>query len=200
MSEGPAESITVVLGHGAGGHMDHKTVVRFASLVSSLGCTVVRFNFEYRVRGKGMPDRIPKLIATYAAVLEFVRTELKPSVLIIGGHSMGGRVASMLEAESSRAQGLLLFGYPLHPPGSPDKLRSSHLPQIQVPVLQLSGTNDEFCTPELMEAAVHGLKNWELRWVNSADHGLTVRRSSGRTNAEVDQEISDSIKAWVASP
>lgn len=188
--EGSSRTV-VILAHGAGSHMDQKTVVWLAGLLREVGAQVVRFNFLYRTLGRGVPDRMPVLMNTYRAVAESVRNRLNPERLILAGHSMGGRVASMIEAEGQTADGLLLFGYPLHPPNQPEKLRVVHLAAIRTPTLQLNGTEDPLCTRELMDQAVATLDPsiWRLHWIEHADHSYGVRKASGRTQADVGREI-----------
>lgn len=187
------QETTVVLAHGAGSHKEHPTMLWLSEIVEEAGGTVHRFNFGYREAGKSMPDRMPKLVEEYR---EFIRG-LGP--VVIGGHSMGGRVASMLLAEETVAQGLLLFGYPLHPPDKPHQLRSAHLPQIRVPVLQLSGTEDEFCTRSLMDDVHAGLgPAWQLVWLNGASHSYSVKKSSGSTKAEVRALMVESVRTWLS--
>ncbi|HVT12299.1 MAG TPA: alpha/beta fold hydrolase [Fimbriimonadaceae bacterium] len=195
--EGP--ETLAILAHGAGSSMEQKTMEWLAGIVRQSGARVVRFNFLYRAEGRGMPDRMPVLMETYAAVLASARERLSPSRVIIGGHSMGGRVASMLEAEGRHADGLLLFGYPLHPAGQPEKLRDAHLPAIQTPTLQFNGTEDALCTRELMEA-VSLPASWTLHWIEGADHSYAVKKQSGRTRAEVAQEIREALAAWMTPP
>ena len=126
-----------------------------------------------------------------------VRPE-RPRRLVIGGHSMGGRVASMVEAEGRTADGLLLFGYPLHPPGQLEKLRKDHLPLVQTLTLQLNGTNDEFCTKEIMDALVPTLApTWRLTWIEGADHSYSVKKASGRTRKDVEADIAGALGAWL---
>jgi uncharacterized protein len=135
---------------------------------------------------------------TVVAVVDRVRTELRPTKLIIGGRSMGGRAASMLAAEGFDADGLLLLAYPLHPAGAPEKLRVEHLPQIRMPVLFLSGTRDALCTPELMERAVATMTApVTMHWVEGADHSFHVLKSSGRTEGLVMGEIAETAARWV---
>lgn len=197
--EGPG--LTIVLAHGAGSHMEQKTMEWLADIVREAGGRVVRFNFLYRSLGKGMPDRMPILIATYRAVIESVRERLAPETLIIGGHSMGGRCASMLEAESRTGDGLLLFGYPLHPPGQPEKLRDTHLAAIQTRTLQFNGTQDDLCTPAIMEEVVAKLdpNNWTLHWIEGADHSYNVRKDTGRTRSDVKAEIVETLGLWLTT-
>lgn len=191
----------VVLAHGAGSHMHHRTLEWLSGLVRMAGASVVRFNFPYRAKGKSMPDRMPVLSAAYREVIAEVRSKLNPKVLVVGGHSMGGRVASMVLGEDSVADGLLLFGYPLHPPGLPDKLRDAHLPSITVPTLQINGANDEFCTPALMEQVRMRLdpRRWTLEWVEGADHSYHVKKATGRSRADVESDILRALKTWLPS-
>jgi hypothetical protein len=189
----------VILAHGAGSHMEHKTMEWLAGLVRESGGCVVRFNFLYRVQGKSMPDRMPVCVATYRAVIASVRERLASSHLVIGGHSFGGRVASMLESEGKSVDGLLLFGYPLHPPGQPEKLRDAHLAAITTPTLQLNGTLDELCTKEIMDGIVAGLDPavWRLVWIEGADHSYGVKKASGRTKKDAEADIRAALSDWL---
>jgi predicted alpha/beta-hydrolase family hydrolase len=118
--------------------------------------------------------------------------------LIIGGRSMGGRAASMMAAENFNCDGLLLFAYPLHPPGHPEKLRDAHLPSITVPVLCFSGTRDPFITRPLMESVLRKVKTqWEMHWIEGADHSFHVLKSSGKTDSQVLEEMAETTNRWV---
>ena len=197
-SEGGAERAVFVGAHGAGGHMSDRGMLASANALRGRGIGVVRYNFVYSEKKSGRPDRMPKLMETVSAVVDRVRTELGPRTLIIGGRSMGGRAASMLAAEGFAADGLLLLAYPLHPAGAPEKLRVEHLPQIRMPVLFLSGTRDALCTPELMERAVGTMTApVDMHWVEGADHSFHVLKSSGRTDAQVMEEIAIAAQSWV---
>ncbi|MCW5937993.1 MAG: alpha/beta fold hydrolase [Fimbriimonadaceae bacterium] len=197
MAEGDGSTV-VVLAHGAGSHMEHKTMEWLAGLVRQTGASVARFNFLYRACGRPLPDRMPLLVQTYRAVVDSVRGQLSPKRLVVGGHSMGGRVASVMESEARTADGLLLFAYPLHPPGQPEKLRDAHLASIQTPTLQFSGTRDEFCTRGLMEAVHQRLdaQTWRLHWIEGADHSYSVGRASGRTRKDVEAEIVEALTGF----
>ena len=188
--------VLVVLAHGAGSHMDHPTILWLSTLVHAAGVGDVRFNFAYRTLGRSMPDRMPILMDTYRSVVEAVREKFYPRRLFIGGHSMGGRVASMLAAEGDVTDGLLLFGYPLHPPGQFTKLRDAHLMKITCPVLQISGTRDDFCRKDLMESVPIGT-NYRITWIEGADHGYAVPKASGRTRMEVEQQISEALASFL---
>ena len=159
-----------------------------AAALGARGIDVVRFNFPYRSRGSRLPDRMPELKAAFAAVVEALRGDGRK--LIIGGRSMGGRVATMLAADGFACDGLLLFAYPLHPAGQPEKLRDAHLPRIKVPVLCFNGTRDKLCTRELMEAALATVKApWTMHWLEGADHSLKGERLM--------QEMADAAAAWL---
>jgi predicted alpha/beta-hydrolase family hydrolase len=187
-----------VCAHGAGGNMNDKGILQLAKELRSRGIAVVRFNFLYKEKGSGRPDPMPRLTDCITAVVARTREEIKPRILIIGGRSMGGRAASMLAADGFDCDGLLLLAYPLHPPGKPEKLRDAHLPAIKVPVICFSGTRDPFCTPSLMEEALKRVKTgWDMHWVEGADHSFHVLKSSGKTDAQVMDEIGKAAQQWV---
>lgn len=188
--------VTVILAHGAGSNMEHKTLAWLAGLVREAGASVVRFNFLYKAQGRSMPDRMPVLMETYRAVIASVLDKVNPERLVIGGHSMGGRVASMVEAEGQVADGLLLFSYPLHPPGQPEKLRDAHLAAIRTPTLQINGTEDEFCTRSLMERVALPAA-WQLHWIEGAGHSYSVKKSSGRTRKDAEAEILTAVRSFL---
>lgn len=197
-SAGGAERAVYVCAHGAGGSMSDRGMLASAHTLRAHGIGVVRYNFVYSEKRSGRPDPMPKLMSTVAAVVARVREELQPGKLVIGGRSMGGRAASMLAADGFVADGLLLLAYPLHPAGAPEKLRVEHLPRIRMPVLFLSGTRDALCTAVLMERAVATMTAAvELHWVQGADHSFHVLKSSGRTDAEVMEEIGGVSERWV---
>ncbi len=199
-SGGADDGIAFVCAHGAGGRLNDKSMLALAEELESRNLDVVRFNFLYREKGSGRPDHMPRLEKCFEAVVEKVREELKPRVLIIGGRSMGGRAASMMIANGFDCDGLLLFAYPLHAPGQFDKLRDAHLPSIKVPVLCFNGTRDTFCTPELMVKALESVTtNWDMHWLEGADHSFHVLKSSGRNDADVLEECGEATYPWVHS-
>jgi len=197
-AEAPLDDTLLVLGHGASTDMENRRMVGYAAEFGPRGLHGVRFNFLYTEKKKGPPDRMPRLMETYAAVVEKARTEVSPRHLFIGGHSMGGRTASMLAAEGFACDGLILLAYPLHPSGQPEKLRDAHLPQIQAPVLCLNGTRDPLCEQALMNQVVQKLPvTWTMHWLEGADHGFHVQKRSGRTDEDVMNEIGEVSTAWV---
>jgi hypothetical protein len=181
---------------GAGGHKDDRAMLRFAAALEPRGFEVVRFNFPYMEKGSKRIDPLPVLKAFFR---EFaLERKEKGRRLVIGGRSMGGRIASLLAAEGFPCEGLLLAAYPLHPAGKPGTLRDAHLPAIRCPVLCVNGTRDALCTRDLM---VESLKKvtapWTMHWVEGADHSFRVLKSSGRTEADVDAEIGAAAGAWL---
>ena len=192
------EGTVFVCAHGAGGNMLDGSMQKTAKALVARGVSFVRFNFLYKEKKSGRPDPMPKLQACYTAVVDHVRSELAPKRIVIGGRSMGGRAASMMAAEGFECDGLLMYAYPLHPPGQPEKLRDAHLPSITVPVLCFNGTRDPFCTPALMDKAVATVTtDWQMKWIEGADHSFHVLKSSGRTDALVMDEIADTSASWI---
>jgi uncharacterized protein len=187
-----------VCAHGAGGHMADRSLLALSGVLRPRGIDVVRFNFLYREKKSARPDPMPRLLSCFTSVVARVREEVQPSLLVIGGRSMGGRAASVLAAEHFQCDGLLLLAYPLHPPGQPDKLRVSHLSSITVPVLCFNGTRDPFCQRDLMEKAVAGVgAPWTMRWLEGADHGFHVLKRSGTNDKDVLEEVGDTTRKWV---
>jgi predicted alpha/beta-hydrolase family hydrolase len=188
-----------VCAHGAGGNINDRAVQQTAKALRSRGIGVVRFNFLYKEKGSSRPDPMPRLKECVTAVVARTRDEIRPETLIIGGRSMGGRAASMLAADGFECDGLFLLAYPLHPPGKPDQLRDAHLPAIRAPVICFNGTRDPFCTPSLMEEVLKRVKtDWKMHWVEGADHSFHVLKSSGKTDAQVLNEIANAAEAWAA--
>ena len=195
---GDDAGVVFICAHGAGGQMNDRAILAVTRALRDRGIGTVRFNFLYRERRSSRPDPMPKLLECWAAVVASVRARMRPRTLVLGGRSMGGRAASMLVAETGACDGLLLLAYPLHPPGQPAKLRVEHLPRITVPVLCVNGTRDPFCDPSLMKKTLAGLgSNWQMLWLEGADHSFHVLKSSGRTDADVLSEVADTAKAWL---
>jgi len=169
-------------------------MLALSNMLSTLGLDVVRFDFPYRERGSRRPDPMPVLMRSIVSQVE--RLEGRNRVLL-GGRSMGGRAASMLAAEGFACDGLMLFAYPLHPAGQPEKLRDAHLAKIPAPVLCFNGTRDALCNRPLMEKTISGLRGWTMHWIEGADHSFHVLKSSGRTDGAVLQEVGDRAGSWL---
>jgi len=193
-----ADLAVFVAGHGAGGSMSDRSMLAAANALRARGFGVVRFNFLYKEKGSSRTDPMPKCMSVFEAVVSKTRTELSPRKVIIGGRSFGGRAASMLAAEGFDANGLLLLAYPLHPPGQQTKLRDAHLPKIGMPVICFNGTRDDFCQPDIMKRVLTTVTApWEMHWLDGADHGFHVLKSSGRTDADVVTEMADASARWL---
>lgn len=194
----PRSAVTIVLAPGAGADMRHEFMEFFARGLGELGLRVVRFNFAYAEQGRRSPDRQPVLEDTYRAVLAHVRRTLEPKALVAGGKSMGGRIASHVAATGEPVDGLVFLGYPLHPPGKPERVRDAHLYDITAPMLFVEGTRDPFCPlPTLEKVRSQLAARSELHVVEDGDHSLKVRKSSGRSTDEAWREAVAATAEWV---
>jgi len=188
---------TIALTHGAGSPMDTPFMEFFAKGLGEKGIRVVRFEFPYmaskRETGKGKPpDREPVLRVTWMKVIE----KLGAKGLVIGGKSMGGRIASLVADEAGVA-GLVCLGYPFHPVGKPDQLRVEHLRTIKTPTLILQGERDTFGNRD----EVNGYKlskAVKVKWLGDGDHSFRPRKSSGRTEEGNWTESIEEIEKFLA--
>jgi len=167
----------IILAHGAGQGMNSPFMVFFHQDMSSRGMLSVKFEFDYMEQKRHAPDPQPKLRARYRQVVEEVQSEYRPRRLIIGGKSMGGRVASYIAGDIDVVSGLVFLGYPLHPPGKTNQLRDAHLYSLDRPMLFISGTKDTFAERDLLESVVGRIGGRAtLLWIERGDHSLTVKR------------------------
>ena len=168
LTDGPKSSKHVFLfAHGAGAPMGHAWMNTVAKGLGEQGIRVVRFNFDYMEAGRKAPDRQPVLLDAWRRVIEEHGGGAK---VAIGGKSMGGRMASMV-ADEMGVRALVCFGYPFHPPGKPEQLRTAHLEQLRTPALILQGTRDPFGTRE--DVAAYALsKSIRIEWTERGDHSL----------------------------
>ena len=195
--QAPGASATLVLAHGAGTSMDHPSLVALQRGLAERGTTVVTFDFPYRTRGRGMPDRLPVLVHAYDAVVAAIRPEV-PAQLFIGGRSMGGRVASHVVAAGTPVEGLVFLGFPLHPPGKPGTTRAAHLSSIRAPMLFVQGSKDAFARRDLLSSVLRDLPTATLHDIPDADHGFHIPKRTGKTDDDVRREITDVITQWIA--
>ena len=182
--DGPSKSdLTVVLAHGAGAPMDSPFMTKVARGLADAGLRVVRFEFPYmaarrRAERRSIPDREPVLRESWHAVIAELGGGAR---LVVGGKSLGGRMASLV-ADEARVSGLVCLGYPFHPPGKPEKLRTAHLEEIATPTLIVQGTRDPFGTPE--DVAGYSLSpKIRIHWIEGGDHSWKPSKASGRTEA-----------------
>ena len=188
----------LVLGHGAGAGMESPFMAEFANGLAQRRVTSYRFNFLYTEQGRKAPDRQPVLEQTFAAVADAV-SEREQVPVFLGGKSLGGRIASHVIAGGTVAAGLVFLGYPLHPPGRPDRIRDAHLIDISVPMLFVEGTRDPFCPLDTLEKVRKRLKtDTEVAVIDDGDHSLKVRKSSGRDTEAAWAEAMDVVAGWIS--
>jgi len=200
----PPSATAVIVAHGAGAGQRQHFITGFAHAISSHGIDVVTFNFLYMEQRRRAPDRLPQLIACYRSVISTVREEL-PSArnrLCIGGKSMGGRVATHVAAEdpSLPIAGIILLGYPLHPPGKPDQLRDAHLPNVKRPMLFLQGSRDVFGTPSELKPILASLSPLPtLRTIDGGDHSFKVAGRNPDKQGVVYREVEETVVGWIGA-
>jgi len=176
-------------------------MVKFASGLAGRGIDTATFNFLYTEKGRGGPDRGDKLEACYRAAIATVRQikDIKAQPLIIGGKSMGGRIASQVAAAGlDDLSGLVFLGYPLHPPGKPEQLRSKHLGSISAPMLFIQGSKDSFGTPDELRPIIEesGLSA-KLYEIEGGDHSFKVLKRGGITQEDAYKAVLDRIELWL---
>ena len=191
-----------VLAHGAGAGMAHPFMASVANDLAARDIATLRYQFLYMERGSKRPDA-PKLAqaAVRAAVAEASR-RMPDLALFAGGKSFGGRMTSQAQAASPLpgVRGLAFLGFPLHPPGKPSDERAAHLFDVQIPMLFLQGTRDEFAELPLLQALVGKLgSRATLRLFEDADHSFHVPARTGRKDPEIRAELADALAEWVVS-
>lgn len=196
--DGPAAAPwTVALAHGAGAPMDSPFMATMAALLAAHGLRIVRFEFPYmarrRIDGRRQPpDRQPLLLDCWRRVID----HLGPDRLVVGGKSMGGRMASLL-ADEAEVSGLVCLGYPFHPPGKPEKLRTDHLQALRTPTLICQGERDPFGTRD--EVGAYPLsRTIRIEWLPDGDHSLKPRKMSGHSEEGNLANAADAIAVWAA--
>jgi len=196
----PAEARTLlVLAHGAGAPMRHVFLEELSGRLRARGVATLRYAFPYAQRGARAPDPPPVLMATVRAAVASA-ADLAPGLpLFAGGKSMGGRMTSqaMAAAPLPGVRGLVFVGFPLHAAGKPSAARGAHLSEVRVPMLFLQGTRDTLADLALLRPVVDGLAQARTHVVEGADHGFHVRKSSGRTDGQVLDELADVTAAWM---
>lgn len=194
--DGPDAGIILILGHGAGADMRSQFMEHVASRLGAASIGVCRFNFPFTQHGRRAPDRQPVLEQAFADVVAVVRAR-RPTTLILGGKSLGGRIASTLAAAGVACDGLVFLGYPLHPPGRPDRSRAAHLPAISAPMLFVEGTRDPFCPLDTLNALLPQLRDAELGVIEGGDHSFKVPAASRRATSEAWDEVADVVAEWI---
>lgn len=202
----PADAAaTIVVAHGAGAGMEHPFMSGFTRAMHDLGYATLRFNFPYREANRRFPDRPPVAIATWRAAMDLAGAHASEAgspaePLWASGKSFGGRMASMAVADGMVAAGLVYLGYPLHPPGKPEKARDEHLPGITVPMLFLQGRNDPFAAPneQLDELVARIGPTATLEWIEDANHSFEIKGRK-RPAAEIGASLAPRAAAFIAA-
>ncbi len=188
----------VVLGHGAGGNRRTPMLVALAEALAASGRAALLYNFPYAESRGRRPDPPAVLEAATRAAGRLAQEASGAGAIVHGGRSMGGRIASQVVAAGEPADGLVFLGYPLHPPGQPERLRAAHLPQVAVPMLFVQGTRDAFAREDLLLKTLGALgPRATLVRVEGADHSFGVRARSGRTAADVQAEVTAALLGWL---
>jgi uncharacterized protein len=196
----------LVLAHGAGAGQRHPFMVKVAQAIADRAIDVVTFDFPYMEEKRKMPDKAPVLEAAFRKAIAAARALVTPEhEVFIGGKSMGGRIATHLAAdradvrpsdaggnrEAGPLRGVIALGYPLHPPGKPDQMRTAHLPSIDVPMLIVQGERDAFGTPDELRPVLAALRaRVVLHVIDGGDHSLAVRRATDYA------AIADVVAGW----
>ena len=183
----------MVVAHGAGSGMEHPFLTGFTDAMNDGGVATWRFNFPYREAGKKFPDRSPAAIETWRAVMSAAEGRAGGGPVWACGKSFGGRMASMAVAEGMQTAGLVFLGYPLHPPGKPEKLRDEHLYGLTLPMLFLQGTRDPFALPGELEPVAERIgRGAVVERVEGANHMFEVRG-----NKRPQEQIGASLAGYV---
>ena len=191
---------TYVLAHGAGAGMRHPFMERVAQALAARGMATLRYQFPYVEAGSRRPDPPGVLEATVRAAVARAAALAPELPVVAGGKSMGGRMTSnaMSRAGLDGVRGLVFLGFPLHPARQPGTTRAEHLARVEVPMLFLQGTRDDLADLGLITGVCAGLgARARLHVVEGADHGFAVLKRSGRTDAEVLDELAGAITDWV---
>jgi predicted alpha/beta-hydrolase family hydrolase len=197
-----AAGAALILAHGAGAGQRSTFMVDFAHALTALGIDIVTFNFSYTEQGRKIPDRAPVLESCYRAVIDAARGHVDSARrrLFIGGKSMGGRIATQVAAADADLSltGLVLLGYPLHPPGRPEQRRDKHLPAISRPMLFVQGTRDAFGTPAELGPILAPLRPPpSVHVVPQGDHSFKLSRKDPAAQAAVYADVQRAIAEFV---
>jgi predicted alpha/beta-hydrolase family hydrolase len=190
----------LVLAHGAGAGMTHRSMAAISEGLEALGVATLRYQFPYMEKGSRRPDRPAVAHDTIRAAVAEARRRAGELTLFAGGRSFGARMTSQAQALAPlpSVKGLVFFAFPLHPPGKPSIERAEHLGRIAIPMLFLQGTRDAFAEPGLLRKTVSGLGGRaELELIADADHGFHVPARTGRKDPDVLAAALIVASAWM---
>lgn len=188
---------SILLAHGAGAGQDHQFMVRFRASLAECGYPTMTFNYAYTEEARKAPDRMPKLLEVHGAAYYRLRTY--SDQVVLGGKSMGGRVASHLVAdEAMTAAALFYLGYPLVAPGKSEPRSTEHLRRIAAPQLFVVGTRDRLGPHRLIVDVADSVPRGAVHVVDGGDHSLRVPKSGGRDNEVVLRDVARAVADWIA--
>ena len=191
-----------VLAHGAGAGMRHHFLAQATDVFAGRGIATYRYEFPYMQAGKSRPDSPGVAEAAVRKAVAAAAHAAPGLPLIAGGKSFGGRMTSQAQGHEPLpgVRGLVFLGFPLHPPGKPGTTRAEHLKSIDIPLLFLQGTRDEFAQLDLLQQVVTGLGDRAtLHLIEEGDHSFNVPKRTGKTEADVMNELADTIQEWTAT-
>ncbi len=192
----------LILAHGAGTDMRHRSMETLSQALAKKGVATFRYNFPYKEKpGGGRPDS-KEATQTVRAAVEAAIQAANDFPLFVGGRSFGGRMSSLAASQAPLpgVRGIVFFAFPLHPPNKPSTERAEHLFKVSVPMLFLQGPRDTLATPELLKSVIAKLGNRAtLHMVEGGDHSFNVLKSSGRSEADVMQELAATTTTWMRS-
>jgi uncharacterized protein len=195
----PDARYMLVLAHGAGAGMHHRSLETLARELGAVGVATLRYQFPYMEHRRRVPDAPSVLTATVAAAVREATVIADGLPVFAGGKSMGGRMTSLAASEGSipGVRGLVFFGFPLHPPNRPGTQRADHLAGVELPMLFLQGTRDQFATLDLLRPVCDALgRRATVHIVEGADHSFHVPRRSGTTDLDVLRGLGDRFVKW----
>ncbi|MBY6070439.1 dienelactone hydrolase family protein [Marinobacter salsuginis] len=195
--------VVLILAHGAGAPADSTFMEDLSVALEREGIGTIRFEFPYmqkrRQDGKKRPpDREPVLLEYFSGVIDRVRAELgSTSLILVGGKSMGGRMASILASRRDDIDGVICFGYPFHPPGKLDRWRTAHFRDLNCPMLVLHGTRDPFGKPDELADHQRDLEAIDLRWLEGGNHDFQTLKSQPQTQSELIAQAARETRIFV---
>tara|TARA_Y100001001_G_scaffold58728_1_gene55540 strand:+ start:245 stop:892 length:648 start_codon:yes stop_codon:yes gene_type:complete len=195
--------VVLILAHGAGAPADSTFMEELSAALEREGIGTIRFEFPYmqkrRKDGKKRPpDREPVLLEYFSGVIDRVRAELgSTSLILVGGKSMGGRMASILASRRDDIDGVICFGYPFHPPGKLDRWRTAHFRDLNCPILVLQGTRDPFGKPDELADHQQELEAIDLRWLEGGNHDFQTLKSQPQTQSELIAQAARETRIFV---
>lgn len=195
--------VVLILAHGAGAPADSTFMEDLSVALEREGIGTIRFEFPYmqkrRQDGKKRPpDREPVLLEYFSGVIDRVRAELgSGSLILVGGKSMGGRMASILASRRDDIDGVICFGYPFHPPGKLDRWRTAHFRDLNCPILVLQGTRDPFGKPDELADHEHELEAIDLRWLEGGNHDFQTLKSQPQTQSALIAQAARETRIFV---